>query len=391
MKTLLTLLFSILIIQCYGQIKHQKLIVAEYRIDSPRVGNYTYLVSYNFENGILISKDTIFGTETFRKDDRSRFSRYVRFDLGTNLIYKNRYVISGSGNVIDIHKKALVIEEGDDFLEASGDTLIFHRANAYTGTGFLMLDLISGNYNFINNEELDQDKIRRSSPDKRNYLSIDQSAIPYKIRLHDLSGKKETVVFDAGHGPNITSGGQRPTIETFWLNNHSFLYAVHKIGILDSSNFNTETRLNSNYSTVTLRFFEINFKTDKQFYILDSVKQGNVNGRFSIDGKGQILYRTSGFKYFLVDTISRTLVPYSHYEFGKGFSIQNYWNENGNILKFYDKEIGRINPSENVVSNGIIAIREINNVITVWSEVTNSWITIEVPWINRLIGWIEDE
>lgn len=48
--------------------KYQSLIVAEYRIDTPRVANYTYLVSYNFSNGELISKDTIVGRVVFKKE-----------------------------------------------------------------------------------------------------------------------------------------------------------------------------------------------------------------------------------------------------------------------------------------------------------------------------------
>lgn len=156
MEALLTIATFLFFIQCYGQTRHQRLVVAEYRIDTPRVGNFTYLVSYNFDNAILKSKDTLFGTETFRKDKSGLYSTYVRFEFGNNFIYKKRYVISGSGNVIDIEKQFLVIGDGDEFIEAIGDTLIYHRANIFTGTGFLILNLVTGEYGFINNSILIQ-------------------------------------------------------------------------------------------------------------------------------------------------------------------------------------------------------------------------------------------
>ena len=106
---IMRLLLSLTILMCSvtgnSQGNRQKLFVAEFRIDTPRAGNYTYLVSYNFENGKLQSKDTILGAETFKEDRKGRFNRYVRFEFGRNFIYNNRYVVSGTGNVIDIKKK----------------------------------------------------------------------------------------------------------------------------------------------------------------------------------------------------------------------------------------------------------------------------------------------
>jgi hypothetical protein len=392
MKTLLTILTFIFFNQCYGQIRHQKLIVAEFRIDTPRVGNFTYLVSYKFDNGILKTKDTILGAETFKKQKDGTFSRYVRFEFEGNFIYKKRYVISGTGNVVDIEKKRLVIEEGDDFVSAQGDTIIFHRANSYTGTGFLLLDLKSGKYDFINHDELDKDKVQRCSPDKKHYLSIDKGKIPYKICLHSLTGTKETIVFDAGHGPNITSGSQRPTIETYWINAHTFLYAVHEIVKLDSSRFDTSSQFNSKYlSKVTIREFDINTRIDKVFFELENVEQEDVNGRFFNDEIGQTIYRTSGFNYFRVDTIQKTIVDYPFSELGNNFSVENGYNPNGNIIRYNKDEIGNLSPSRKVVGNGIIAVEKSQDEISVWSEKTKAWLSIKIPWISSVVGWIDEQ
>lgn len=392
MKTLLSITLSLLFTNCFGQTKHQTLIVAEFWKDAPKESNFTYLVSYKFDNGILKAKDTILGAETFKKQKDGTFSRYVRFEFGGNFIYNKRYVISGTGNVVDIEKKRLVIEEGDDFVSAQGDTIIFHRANSSTGTGFLLLDLKTGRYDFINHDELDKDKVQRSSPDKKHYLSIDKEKIPYKICLHSLTGTKETIIFDAGHGPNITSGSQRPTIETYWINTHTFLYAVHKIVKLDSSRFDTTRRFNSKYlSKVTIREFDINTRSDKVFFEMENVKQDDVNGRFFNDEIGQTIYRTSGFNYFRVDTIQKTLVDYPFSELGNNFSVENGYNPKGNIIRYNKGEIGNLNPSRKVVGNGIIAVEKSQDEISVWSEETKAWLSIKIPWISSVVGWIDEE
>ena len=370
----------------------QKLLVAEFRIDRPRAANYTYLVSYNFENGQLQSKDTILGAETFKKDTKGRFNRYVRFEFGGNFIYTKRYVVSGTGNVIDIKEKKLVIEEGDNFIAAHGDTMIFHRANIFTGTGYLVLNLKTGEYRFLNHEERNRDKIGRSSPDQAHYLSIDRSKIPYKICLHDTKGQKKSLVGDAGHGPNITGGSQFPTIETHWLTNTTFLYTVHKLGGIDSTQFDSVSRFYSKfYSTVTLHHFDITSNNDTDFYRLDSVRQGDVNDRFFKDDIGQLIYRTSSYDYHRVDTVQKRLLPYPLYELGNGFSFENKPGSEGNRIFHQGKEIGIVRPFSRVLGKGIIAFEEGENPINVWSEQTQRWSKINIPWISSLVGWVDEE
>jgi hypothetical protein len=386
MKTLLSITFFLVTACCLGQAKLQRLIAAEYRIDSPRVGNFTYLVSYNFENGILLSKDTIIGLPTNKKGVAGS---YVRYDLGKNFIYKNRYIVSGIGNVIDVRQRSLVLEESDDFISAQGDTLIFYRDNMFTGTGYLMLNLKTKKYNFINQYKIDKHKDRRSSPNKAHYLSIDQSKIPYKIWLHSSNGKKRIVVNNAGHGPNIMYSSQFPTVETYWINENSFLYAIHE------SKFNSE----KDYSKVMLRKHNITSNFDKVFFVLDSVSNGNVNGRFFTDNIGQLIYRTSGYSYYLIDTANNLLSSYPFYELGFSFSKANKSDKDGTVLRYNSIEIGKIWCSNEVVGHDIIAVESgeagsnlaYPKGIMIWCKRTNKWISISIPWLSNIIGWVDEE
>ena len=373
MNTLLTIILSLPFIPCFGQTKHQKLIAAEYRIDTPRAGNFTYLVSYNFIDGLLKSKDTILGSD-------------IKYDLFNIFIYKNRYIISNSSYVIDLKKKELIFEKSDHFVKTSGDSVIFHRKDLLTGTGYLMLDLKTENYNFINNEERNYDKERNSSPDKNHYLSIDRDRIPYKIWLHSSDGKKRIVVNDAARGPNITI--QSPTVETHWLDNNSFIYAVHE---------RKSDSVNKEFSKVTLRIFDIQNNSDKSFYILDSVGNAGLNGKFFIDNIGQAVYRTNGLDSYLIDTANSNLIKYSFYEKGYNFSIRG--SAQGDTIKYENIEVGIQWGQNAVVTHKIIAMAygEVGSNlaypkgIKVWSQLSNTWTTIEVPWLSKLIGWVEED
>jgi hypothetical protein len=99
------------------------------------------------------------------------------------------------------------------------------------------------------------------------------------------------IVNDAGNGPDITI--QLPTIETHWLDNNSFIYAVHEKKI-DS--------YNNDFSKVTLRIFDIQNNSDEIFFILDSVGNAGLNGNFFVDKIGQIIYKTNGLEHYLLDT-----------------------------------------------------------------------------------------
>ena len=99
------------------------LLVAEYQKSYKGIGNYTHLVRYNFVDGAFFSKDTILSAPTSKEGRRGS---YVRYDLGNNFIYQNRYVISGIGNIIDVQTKSLLLGESDNFIETKGDSIIYY-------------------------------------------------------------------------------------------------------------------------------------------------------------------------------------------------------------------------------------------------------------------------
>ncbi len=362
----------------------QTLIVAEYRIDQPKIGNYTYLTAFHFVNGIFHSKDTIAGFPTNRAGHPGS---YVRFDLGENFIYKNQYVISGTGNVIDLKTGKLVIEESDVFVEAKGDSIIFQRENIFTGTGQLLLNLSNGKYRFINKNPVNRQ--RQYSPDHRHSLYVDQSKLPYKIFLSDSSNlEKRLLVSDAGTGPNLTTDSQFPNILTHWISNNEFLYTVHRL---------YKPVNDPNCSRVMMHKYNIDTGADSLFTQLDYEITGFLNDKFLTDGISQTIYRTSGMNHYLLDK-KQGLLPYPSWQYGYDFSIDNeFKKEYGNIIRYKGAEIGRLWVNPGVVTNGAIALEygEVGSNLgypkgfKVWTTLSQSWITICLPWICSVIGWIK--
>ena len=65
------------------------------------------IFSYHFLNGAYVGKDELISLQG-KKDGKD----YVRTDLKVNTVYKQRYLIAGIGNIIDLVEKKCCLMEG---------------------------------------------------------------------------------------------------------------------------------------------------------------------------------------------------------------------------------------------------------------------------------------
>ncbi len=372
----------------FTQSKLQKLLVAEYRIDSSGSGKYTYLTAYKFKEGLFVSKDTLFEAPTTKEGIMGAYVVYGYYAGGENTIYKNRYVITTNGAVIDVRSGKLVREQSDHFVEAIGDTLIFTRNDSITGKRYLALDLKTGAYDFIKENTWYKPRFGNSSPDNNYYLTIDRSTFPYKVCLNGYDGNRKVVVSDAGEGFYNSLSSQLPDVETYWLNNHSFLYVVHHL---------KRSAQDKLYHKVDIRKYNLTDGSDDSFFTLDSIPQGVLNGYFYENGVGETLYVASSGQAYLLDTIHSRLLDYPEAKWGHHFTTRS--DKDGLAFKYKDMEIGTIWAKGVFIDQGVISTEygeTGSNLgypkgIKVWTAEKKEWVTFDIPWISAIVGWLNED
>jgi len=373
-------IFTLLLL-LYSTSFSKTLIVAEYRIDKNKVGNYTYLYGYKFQKGKFLHKTKIFGAPTFRKGIPGS---YVRYDLGTNFIYQNRYVISGVGNVIDLKKRKLVVEESDDFIKAKGNILVFHRNNLY-GSGYKILNLNTGSYTYAKNFK---NLKGIPSPDfkygllKGSYYK--KNKFYYQIYINNRKNQSKIIVKNAGVGTILSKFASTTSkVPMLWINKSNFIYAHY-------------SKINKNYK-VNLRLVNINGKT-KSVKQIKNISPSRVNSSFSKDKKNRIIF-TCSTGIFIVNINNGQLSLTKENNLWNSFSVDINNNGSNETIRFNNKIIGKFwcSAYQSETTEGYIATEygpSGSNLgypkgIKIWNKYTKKWITIDIPWVCDIIGWIE--
>ncbi|RZK10833.1 MAG: hypothetical protein EOO43_19875, partial [Flavobacterium sp.] len=197
-------------------------------------------------------------------------------------------------------------------------------------------------------------------------------------------GNKRILVSDGKSGPAFKSYAQFPTIETFWLNNNSFIYALYHHRFSPEKVF---------YHRVELRKYNLADSSDQFYAILDSVPQGRINGRFSRSYHGDILYDPSGGATYLLDTVHKTFQKYINRELAHDFTI--FFDTGGIDFIYRRKPIGTFRAVGVYVEDGIIAtnyiekesVRGNKKGIKIWTSKTKDWTIFDIPWSIGAIGW----
>jgi hypothetical protein len=116
--------------------QNYSLLLVEFGKDSNGEQTQT-LVRYRFAGGVLVAKDNILTRRTLE----------LRYDLGQNQIYQNRYVITHWGDVIDLATRQLRFKSRGSLvgIDKSADSVIV-RVNHIDDEGVYAFDLASHDY-----------------------------------------------------------------------------------------------------------------------------------------------------------------------------------------------------------------------------------------------------
>jgi hypothetical protein len=369
-KLIAIILFTFLTTSFFAQ-KKQSLIVVEYD-DNVAVNHMQNIVNYSFIDGAMIGKEVLLSVPTQKPNEKGN---YIRFDIGTNKIYRNRYIVTGIGNIIDIKNKKILLAEKDEFVAFNGDSIIFHTNDIFKGQYYSIFNLKTEKYQKVANANY--------NPLPRPSVEVDETKKPFSISAYAVNGKQTVLVQDAGY-PQPTSGETvKRRTNIFWLDNNSFLYA----------NFSNNQH--------ALSIYKVGIdKSVEKIADMDAVPTVSANALFQYDAAKNIIY-SCGKGRFLVDVKNKKVEPVLYENVGNNFYVESKENEKyGRAIKFETTEIGkkwcRFDNAQTVKNYAAFQIEMVIGTehypqgVAVWHAPIKKWTSLDISSVANIVGWIEE-
>jgi hypothetical protein len=353
--------------------KRLSLLVAEYD-DNAAVNHLQHLVNYVFVDGAMVSRETIVSLPTQKAGVKGN---YVRFDLGKNRIYRNRYVVTGIGNVIDIKTKKLLVEERGDFVAFSGDSIVFHTNDIFKGKYYSVLNLKTEKFGKVENANY--------NPLPRPDVEVDETTKPFGISAYYVNGKQDILVKDAGYGEAqpLLGDDVKRKFQIFWLDNSSFLYA----------NFS------KNQQAATIYKVHIN-KTIEKVAEITEIPATAQSASFEFSTAGAIIY-LCGKGRFEIDLKKKLATKLLFEPIGNNFFVEADENPKyGRAIKYETAEAGkkwcRLDNAKTTAGYAafqndiVMGPDRYPQGVVVWNAFTKKWTSLDVTSLSDIIGWVEE-
>lgn len=287
---------------CFAQNSgNESLIVVHY--DEANKANLGQLIyRYNFEDNAYTGRELVMAI-IGKKNGKD----YVRCDVGENTLYKDRYLISGIGNVIDLKEKKVLHDGTAKFVRCSNDSIIFFTNDIFKGKYYSYFDLKTNTYSEI--KSLTFKAILGQA------VEFDRRTSPYKLEYFPVGKPKVLLIEDAGHG-GVSATDKRTDIPIYWIDENTFLFPNIKITDLEGTiikynlatstaktlgTFNSVSKLPATYKLVKGRNSFVEFYFKEKLYILNPLKETmlisnykEVDSNYSIEveakAKGRSIY-----------------------------------------------------------------------------------------------------
>lgn len=352
---------------CAAQDSHQSLIVVH--VD-PAGGNQfkQKIYAYRFLNGTFTGRDELL-TVQGRKDGRD----YIRTDIGKNTLYKNRYLITGIGNIIDLQEKKVLFDQRSSLVRCSNDSAVFFTNDIFKGKYYSVFDFKTNQYAEVKSLTF------KALPGRD--VEFDKSNVPFKINYYPNGAAKITLCEDAGYGQTVAKLAHVPDPPLWWLDNDHFVYG----------RFNREN--------TELAFYRLTVDS-KTSELMGRVAINTVSSAAEIrsSGPGRLLV-SLGNSQILVDCKTKTVVELNFTDPDNGFSYECKNSASGRVVKLDNKEVGKLNfqPVNFKAGKNIAAVvKEISvgpesyqQGLAVWNTVTKTWNHVDADEILRVVGWID--
>lgn len=326
---------------------------------------------YNFDNSTFISKEKI-----MTLDGKKGGKDYMRFDIGEITFYNDRYMISSSGDIVDIIDKKVVYDGNAKLVRCSNDSVIFYINDVFLGKLISCYDIKNNKYTELKDEEF-QGLVRQN-------VEVDRSKIPYKLILSHKSKPKEVLLADAGRG-EISNINTQNNIPIYWLDNYTFLFPKMKV---------------SNIEGVMVKY-DLRTKTAKEFGTFNST--ANIPQNFKID-KGMAKTYLEFFykdKMYLLNPVKETMLLVNYKDYDNNFSVSVQTKADGRALYYKGKEVGKEHFELNKAKpslNYFAVIKElklddelVQKAVLLYNVEKQKWEQLETEDVLSLVGWLKKQ
>jgi hypothetical protein len=325
------------------------------------------IFSYHFLNGSYVGREELL-TVTGRKEGKD----YIRTDIGANTLYKERYLITGMGNIIDLQEKKVLFDGRAALMRCHNDSAVFYTNDIFKGKFYSVYDFKSGTYGEV------KDLLFRAKTGQD--VEFDKTSPPFRLYYYPQGKPKEVVSDDMGYGQQGTGGSHVPDPPLCWLNNTEFVYG----------HFNQEN--------TELSVYKINLNTHKKellgkVVIKPEAQPASINW---LDETGLMIQL--GQKQIFVDMKNKTVASLDYTRPCHGFSYECVNTASGRLVKLDGKEVGKFHfkPSNFKTEKNIAAfVKEITigeesyqQGLAVWNVSKNNWVNVEAEEVLSVIGWI---
>lgn len=345
----------------------QDLIVAH--VDAASKTQFTQkLYAYHFLNGSYTGRDEII-TVAGKKEGKD----YIRFDRGYNRIYKNRYLITGIGNIIDLQEKKVLFDGKAKLMRCSNDSAIFYTDDIFKGRFYSV-------YNFSNHSYGEVKDLLFKTQYGRD-VEYDKSSKPFQLLYFPKSKPRVLLSNDAGFGQAKQGESYVPDPPLVWIDNDNFMYC------------------HFNASNTEVQFVTVNVESKKS-KVIGSLDIRNEIGYAELEkiSSEQVIFKL-GSKYAFLDLEAGSMEEQSYTRPSYGFSfVCKADPKTGRAISLYGKAAGTFHfePQNFVSSENIAALVKEMKIgqeryqqgLAVWNHSRQKWEMVDAEEVLCLLGWL---
>lgn len=371
MKKLQFILFLIIPIIVLAQEKNIKQSLYISHVEASGKGLFKQRIfAYHFLNGSYTGREEVISFDG-KKDGKD----YIRTDRGINTLYKDKYLITGLGNIIDLKEKKIVFDGKASLVRCSNDSAIFYTNDIFKGKFYSVYDFRKNEYKEVK-DLLFKPKFGRD-------VEFDKSTVPFKIVYYPNGKQKVVIAADAGYGQQgTTEKGSVPDPPVYWIDNSNFIYMY----------FNKE---NTEFKLV-----KVNVDTKVALDIAKQVITKEVVPAVFLKVAANQLILKYGNKQFLIDLKVESLSTMDQSLPENGFSYEFKTDQKGRVVKLNGKEIGKFHfetthfsTGENIaafVKELRIGTETYQQGLMVWNFSNQIWQSVDADEVLTLVGWMKD-